>query len=438
MAGTSDFARAANLQQLLYISGDAVAGVLDTYRQHHAHRPSPPRPRVIDDIKILLKAIQQYEEQVQKIDCTTLGVILTPLPTTRELFQHCLLRGRQLQHQITQNSLRDDTDTRRHLRQLTDAVSKLTVEEDSIAEHAYRMPPVPDPPATSHNTSPRHSRVRSLYLSEENPRSSMYRSFAGDELRSQDANVVQENQVLRSQIEALEASSQAQMDHVRQLHAMISCLNVRFPTHYQATTWEELSAELPRLTHHLESTNDLLKQLERGALSPSLGSTSRPNSSYTEGIRSEPTSPRAYGGITSVLQDLDVNQPVLTTSVNSKAPLRRHVSSAVRNRNTPTDSTRTQTQPAEISQNTQESSTAIPSLRSASPMMSSATSTDLSSFSSSSMPPPASSRTRDQAGPGDTRPGHRRNQSQSVLAGKMVDKGKDKEKRKSGRGFWSS
>ena len=473
MASQSEISRATTLQQLLYVSGNTVAGVLDTYRQQYASDPFGRRPMVIDEIKLLHQAIESYEKQVFKLDSEAVGAFLTPRPDTRALFENCHLVARHLQLQTKQQALPDDLDTIQEVQTLITNVKRLTTREETVAS-SPKLPEAPDPPRTRHEHPPSRSAYRSAHSHRATSSLETSRPQSTPDFGPQLHHIMQQNEDLRSRVRQLEASNQSKLEHINALHAAASTLNERFPAKYAPKAWALLEADLPRIVALLEATSRRFSQLEFGPLSPTLSqpmlSPSQPHDSQ---IHLEDNFDSDPQDTTSILRDLDLNRSPKAPTM-SKPPLRRITTTSTRRTAKSPMSPRSSAKSKTLSYRDKRSSpsssdrdnptiTGLPHFRPSSPSHSfSATSTAVSSsFSTSSIP----AVTANSIGHSDptikspisTRPGHKRNQSSKISIGTTSGSGGDypqeqpnqqeqrsgrkedkKEKRRSGRGFWSS
>ena len=472
MANQSGISRAVTLQQLLLVSGDTVAGVLDTYRLQYANDPSGRRPMVIDEIKLLHQAIASYEKQVLKMNCETIGAIITPQPATRALFENCHLVARHLQIQITQYALPDDIDTIREVQALVTNVKRLTMRDEAEAS-SHNLPEAPDPPRTRHENPPSRPVLRPAISHRTTSSLETSRPQSTPDFGPQLHRIMQQNEDLRLRVHQLEASDQSKLEHINALHAAASTLNERFPAPYAAKAWALLETDLPRIIALLDATNRRLSQWESGPLSPTLSQPVSPSPHiHHSQVRVEDDFETDPDGTASILRDLDLNRS--PKAAMTKPPLRRLTTASTRKSikspMSPKSSAKAKTPTYRDKRSSPSSSdrdnptiTGLPHLRPSSPThSSSATSTAVSSsFSSSSVPVTATS----SIGYNDltsktitsTRPSHKRNQSSKVSIGTTSGSGGNypqgqqdqqelrigrkedkKEKRRSGRGFWSS
>ena len=330
MASQSEISRATTLQQLLYVSGNTVAGVLDTYRQQYASDPFGRRPMVIDEIKLLHQAIESYEKQVFKLDSEAVGAFLTPRPDTRALFENCHLVARHLQLQTKQQALPDDLDTIQEVQTLITNVKRLTTREETVAsspQAAQRHLTHPELVMNIHLLGPP---IGPPTLTEQPPSLETSRPQSTPDFGPQLHHIMQQNEDLRSRVRQLEASNQSKLEHINALHAAASTLNERFPAKYAPKAWALLEADLPRIVALLEATSRRFSQLEFGPLSPTLSqpmlSPSQPHDSQ---IHLEDNFDSDPQDTTSILRDLDLNRSPKGPTM-SKPPLRRITTTSTR------------------------------------------------------------------------------------------------------------
>lgn len=410
---STEMSRALTLQQLLQVTGDAVAGVLDLYRQHYASRLAYQRPLILEDVKLLFSKIQQYEQQILTLDCGTMGIAISPLQSTHGLLDHCLVMGKHLQLQIKQSVLNDDIETRHDIQALSEAISQLIVQDINKGHRHEHGPPRSSAPFAER---PERSRVPPIRSPTPDRSSCVYApglTTAEAEARDELAIMRKQNNELRACLEELEASDQSKLSHVKLLHTAISSLNVRHLIPHRSSTWKELTDELPRLLDHLSATNELLKEFERLPASP-IQSTI-PTNTFSD-LAFEPMSP-IRGSETN--EDF---QPTNRASFPPKAGPSRWT----------TGSLAANTRPDKLNQSERTGVTAenFPPNR-----PSSATESHITNISSSTAVSNLSS--QGKAADESRSKQHRRSQSHSQSQSQQ-SQGMKNEKRKSGRSFWNS
>jgi hypothetical protein len=218
--------RKYTLQQLVRLTCDAVADVLDTYREHHL---GAIKPRLILDVQKLLATLEKYEEQILRLDSLELGVTLYPQRNTWDLLNNCELLAARLRLQIRRGICQDDDDVRREVSILSDGVTQLLAKTSGHDDTAYEV-----------------AELRSIL----------------DSKVKENEELKERMEELQGRMEVVEANDQSKLHHIKRLHAAVTGLGMIHPLRHRLNSWEELTEELPQLIDHIESTNELLKYFE--------------------------------------------------------------------------------------------------------------------------------------------------------------------------------